>query len=335
MDKYLVSVGEARAFDTNGNLLFTGKTLLDTSMNIKVSSTDIRGGYGAPLLYVYYHSGDADFTITDTQWNLAYLALQAGASVTTGKNIFKKETVTLTGNTGTVSATPLAAFGSNLYGWVEKADGTTERVTFTGSNFTSTQSNGTVTIYYYMLNSAATSFTVPSNIVPSIVRLVVDTQLASSGSNENLVGKVQIDIPRASLTGNFQIQMKMDGAATSPLNVRALADLTTGTGKFMDITEVLTSANWYDNVIALSVVGGDHTLSAHNATYQLDVRAIPQTGSAFNPPYTDLTFTSGTPGNVTVSSSGLVTGVLAGTSQITVKITNKTTVETSLTITNP
>ena len=51
------------------------------------------------------------------------------------------------------------------------------------------------------------------------------------------------------------------------------------------------------------------------------------TGAAFVPPYSDLTFTSAADATATVSQEGVVTGVLAGDTTVTVTITDKPTIE--------
>ena len=49
MKKFLVSTAECRAYDQDDNLLFTGTTLLDTSIDTSLSNTDVRGGRGNQL----------------------------------------------------------------------------------------------------------------------------------------------------------------------------------------------------------------------------------------------------------------------------------------------
>lgn len=338
--KFMTSVADVYAYDTQtGDLILYGKTLLDTSLDTTLGNTDVRAGRGAPLQYVYYHSPDLKFTVNDAQFNLAFLAANVGSVITTGNNVYTEENVTLTGGgAGTVTGTPLAVTGTTVYGWVTLVNGDVEKVTFTGSAFTCSGTSGDVVcVRYYLADAASRSITVSGSIVPSILRFVLEAQLASSDVTSNVIGKVQIEVPRATLTGAFSLAMKPDSVASTPLNARALPNNDTVGGCVTQpwlakITEVITGTNWYDNVIGLSIAGGDFALT-HPATKQLQVYAIPSTGAAFIPPTADLTFASSDTGKATVNASGLVTTVAAGSSTIHVTITAKPAYDASVVVT--
>ena len=56
MKKFLTSVANAYGYDdATGALLFEGKTLLDSSVETTLANTDVRGGRGNQLQYVFYH----------------------------------------------------------------------------------------------------------------------------------------------------------------------------------------------------------------------------------------------------------------------------------------
>jgi hypothetical protein len=334
--KFLVSVADAYGYDVvTDDLLFVGKTLLDSSFKLKLANTDIKGGKGAQLQYIYFHTPDLAVDVNDTQWNLEFLALNSGKLVVTGNDVYQEENVTLAGGgAGTVAGTPLSDLGgATIYGWVTLVDGTVEKVTFSGSNFTCSGSSADVVcVRYYALNSASTSVTIPANIVPSIFKLVLEAQLVSSDETSNVIGKVQIVIPRATATGSFELTLKTDGVSTTPLMTRALAspDLTaegcSQTPIYAKMVEILDNVNWYDDVIGLSVAGGDFGITALTSPKTLSVWAIPGTPgkAAFKPPVADLTFISGTPTNMTAGlNTGVITRLLNGTSLITVSITAK------------
>jgi hypothetical protein len=334
---FLVSVADYYMYDSNQNLLAAGKTLSESTMEVTVNSTDVRGGKGAPLQYIYFNSPDMNITLTDTQFNLPFLALNSGGSVVTDTDVWTEETVTLTGGgAGTVVGTPVAFMGSStIYGWAELSDGTTQRVTFTGSAFTvSGASSGDVVCVRYVYNeNAAKLVTIPANIVPSIVTLVLDAQLASSDEATNIVGSIQIEIPRAQLSGNFTLSMTADGVSTTPLTARALAYTPVGvegcsTGDvFAYVKQIRTSANWYDDVIALAFAPAEIAITG-TGTNQTLVKAIPEFGSAFTPPVADLTFSSSATGVATVGlHTGLITGVAAGDAVIHCYITSKTSID--------
>jgi len=161
----------------------------------------------------------------------------------------------------------------------------------------------------------------------------LDAQLASSDESTNIVGSVQIVLPKVQLTGGFSLSMTMDGVSTTPLTARALAYTPVGVAGcanqdvFGYIKQIRTSANWYDDVYALAISSADIALT-HPATRQLVVRALHESGSPSTPPMADLTFASGTVGTATVgANTGLITTVAAGDTLISVTITAKPAID--------
>ena len=176
MKKFLVSTADVYGYDSNDNLLFVGKTLLDSSIETTLSNTDVRAGKGNQLQYVYYHTAEMNITINEAQFSLEFLALNTGSSIETGANIWTEESVTVTKGAGVVTqGTPLAIQTQTIYGWVTKEDGTVERVAFNGANFTLADSsyNGTVCVRYYTNDASARKVTVYADMLPSTIRLVM------------------------------------------------------------------------------------------------------------------------------------------------------------------
>jgi hypothetical protein len=334
---FMVSVADYYMYDTSQNLLAAGKTLSESTMELAVNSTDVRGGKGAPLQYIYFNSPDMNITLTDTQFNLPFISLSTGQAIANSANVWTEENVTLTaGLAGTVLGTPAGFLGSTTnYAWVTHADGAMERLAFSTKTFTSATgtSGEVVCARYYETDASAKEVTIPANVIPSIVTLVLDAQLASSDESTNIVGSVQIVLPKVQLTGGFSLSMTMDGVATTPLTARALSYTPVGVAGcanqdvFGYIKQIRTSANWYDDVYALAISDSDITLT-HPTTRQLVVRALHESGSPSTPPMADLTFASGTVGTCTVgANTGLITTVAAGTSLVSVTITAKTSVD--------
>lgn len=341
MKKFLVSTANVYGYDENDNLLFSGKTLLDTSLETTLSNTDVRAGQGNQLQYIYYHTAEMNINISDAQFNLDYLALNTGSEKVTGAKCWHEETVEVASGSGTLKGSPLSISSETVYGWATKKDGTVERVEFSGKNFTiSGEYTGKVCMRYYAMDDAAKQVTIYADMVPSVIHLVMEAILASSDAATNRIGTVEIDVPRASMTGAFTLSMTPDAVASTPLNVRALASETISDGSctgsrpiYATITEVLDNANWYDDVIALAVVGGDFEL-ANGAKAMLDVRAIPSNGAAFKPNYKDLTFSATTVSvdNSDGATKGEVTGATGGGS-VKVSVTNKPDVEVTVQVT--
>jgi hypothetical protein len=335
---FVFGVANAWAYDTEGTIVFQSKTLADSSLTAAVQAVDVRGGQGNFLLARYFHSPSLDLTLNDTQWNLNFIANTTGSSVTTGKNVYDEESITLAAaGAGTVVGTPLAVEGTTLYGWVILADGTEEKVEFTGKNFSCAGAEGDVVIVrYYGLDSAARSMTIKNNFIPKIVRLVLEAQLFSSDQAANKVGTVLMEFPRVQLSGGFTVSLTSDGVSSTPMEAAALSYTPAGSneGVLGYITQRITGTTWHSNVKALAIEGGDFGLTV-GQTKQLVVYAIPNDGgAAFRvPSYADLTFASSDATKATVSAAGLVTFVAAGPTTVKCSITAKNSVDANVVVT--
>lgn len=342
MKKFLVSTANVYGYDSDDNLLFVGTTLMDSSIETTLSNTDVRAGQGNQLQYIYYHTAEMNITINEAQFSLPYLALNVGSSIVTGAKVWTTEDVTVTAGAGTVQGTPLGITGSTLYGWVTDKEGNIERVTFTGNSFTmsDTTYEGDVCVRYYASDAAARQITVYADMLPSTIRLVMEAQLCSSDSTTNRIGTLQVEVPKASMTGAFTLSMTPDSVAQTPLTVRALSYTPTNKGGctadrpvYATITEILYDSNWYDNVTALAIDGGDFSLAV-DATKALKVFAVPNDGTAaFLAPITGITFASDDDTKASVTTNGVVEGEAAGTATIKATITDKPEIDANVVVT--
>jgi len=340
--KFLAGVGKTFNYDSNDNLLWVGKTLLNSSIEISTGSQNVNAGQGNALQMIYYHTGQLSLTQEEQQFNLSMIAKTIGSSIVTGANVWEEENVTLTAGAGSVLGTPIATSSGTIYGWAELSDGTTERFTFSTKDFTLVgQSSGTVCVRYYKADSAARQVTVNANIIPAIVRTVVEAQMFSGDPSNvgtsTLVGKVLVEVPRLQLDGTATLNLTTTGVSSTPIKGMALASTVAGcssSGVYATITEVLDSANWYDNV-GMICIADDTIAMTHPSTSTLQVWAVPTNGdAAFIAPVASLSFTSGTVGTATIGlHTGIITTVAAGSSVITVVITDKNTVGTTATLT--
>ncbi len=349
--KFLTSVADVYAYDNSENLLFTAKTLLDSSIEVSLGSTPVRGGKGNQLLYIYYHTGEMTFTLTDAQWNLSMLGETVGSDFELG-SYYKEETVAVSATgVGNLAGTPTAFSGTTVYAWATDSDGTTKRAvvnpttgSFTLTGLTGASLAGNYCVRYYAENtSEGRMITIPANAVPSVVKLVLETQLNSSDITTNKIGVVQIIAPTVTLSGGFSISMTADGVSNTPLTATALAYIPTGTATdacagnaayYAKIVEIIDSTNWYDNVYDLSVSGGDFSLGVGDSE-TLVVYAIPEFGSSFKVPNADLTFSATGAGSVVDVGlhSGSVTAIGADVSTITAYVTSASTIDTTVVVT--
>jgi len=338
---FMPNVANARLFDMEDNLIMVAKTLLDTTFDFTVQVTDVRAGKGNPLIYAHFHSPEGTVVLTDAQFNLQMLASTVGSTLTTGANVYTQEDVTLgTGGTGTVTGTPLAIQGTALYGWVTH-DGVdaVERVTFTGSGFTSSvgSDDDVVCVYYFENNASAKQLSIYSDVVPDTLRLVLDGDLAEkSDSSAGIVGEVQIIVPKLQLDGNFSLAMTPDAVSTTPIKGRTIsADNNvagcSAQGILAEITRIIDDADWKDSITGLSILGGDITLAAAE-TKDIEVIAVLDDGTTKTVPIADLTYASSTVATATVVS-GTVTAVATGTTYVSATVTTHTDMDASCLVT--
>lgn len=313
--KFLTSVADVLGYDSNDNLLFTAKTMLDSSIEVSLGSAPVRGGRGNQLQYTYYHTAELKFNLTETQWNLEMLGQTAGADFELG-NYYVEETVNVTSSSGSVTQTPLA-FESIVYGWATSPLGVTQRVTFTGKGFTVTgsETSGAWCVRYYTANTTSgKTLTIKANMIPNVVKLVMETQLNSADATTNKIGIVQIIIPKAQLSGAFSIAMKADGVSNTPLTGTALSYTPTSTSTdacsastyYAKIIEVIDNTYWYNNISALSIYGGAFSL-ATGATKTLTVYGVPYSGASYKLPNSFVKWTSSSAMVTAGSSTGLIT----------------------------
>lgn len=325
MKKFLVGVGNVVAMQ-NGQVVATSKTMLNTGFEVSTSNTEIRGGQGNQLLYVYYHTGALSVSLEDTQWQLPWLMLNTGAALSVGGNFWEQETITYNGTaTVTPSKTPVAIDGETPYVFVD----------YKGSMYSLPYSNGSVDISsigmasgesacmgYFISDMAGQTITIPANIIPDTVHLFITGKLASDTAGSGLIGDAVIEVPLAQLSGAQTISMTSDGYSTTPVTANALAyepaegGCTSG-AYYAKISERVSGVSPLEGITALAIAGGDFSL-ASGGTATLQVYAV-KNGRSFLADNSALTFSSGTTSVATVgANTGVVTAVGAGTAAIKV-----------------
>ena len=338
MSNYILAgVGTIEAFtqsSTQPIKIFTSKTLQESGISISVTAEDIRGGLSNPLLGRYFHDSILEANITDALFNLQYLALNVGGEVVVGGSSLVTETVVGGSGTLTVQGTPAAFGNAGTVGWYTIA-GQEEWSPLSckgqGATVDGVTSANTYCVRYNATDAGIQEFTVPSAIIPSEVHLVMTYPLFAGGTNveqistSSQVGELIVDIPRFQFSGTAELSLTSSGAATSNLSGSALASYTTANcndmGTYGKIKQKIYGGNWYDDLVAMAVDGGDFSLAV-NATKTLKVIGIFKNGTGVLD-NANLTFTSAATATATVSTAGLVTGKAAGSTTITIAVTAK------------
>ena len=347
MSNYILAgVGTIEAFtqsSTQPTKIFTSKTLQESGISISVTAEDIRGGLSNPLLGRYFHDSILEANITDALFNLQYLALNVGGEVVIGGSSLVTETVTAGSGTLTVQGTPVAFGAAGTVGWYTPAGQEDwAPLTFEGKVATATVTAGTDYCVRYNANDAGIQeFVVPSAIIPSEVHLVMTYPLFAGGtspeaiSTSSQVGELIVDIPRFQFAGNVELSLTSSGAATSNLSGSALASYTTANcndmGTYGTVKQKIYGGNWYDDLTTIAVDGGNFSL-ADGATKTLKVIGIFKNGTGVLD-NSKLTFTSSASSTASVTNAGVVTGASTGSANITITVTDKTSVATMVGVT--
>ena len=347
MSNYILAgVGTIEAFtqsSTQPTKIFTSKTLQESGISISVTAEDIRGGLSNPLLGRYFHDSILEANITDALFNLQYLALNVGGEVVIGGSSLVTETVTAGSGTLTVQGTPVAFGTAGTVGWYTPAGQEDwAPLTFEGKVATASVTSGTDYCVRYNANDAGIQeFVVPSAIIPSEVHLVMTYPLFAGGtspeaiSTSSQVGELIVDIPRFQFAGNVELSLTSSGAATSNLSGSALASYTTANcndmGTYGTVKQKIYGGNWYDDLTTIAVDGGNFSI-ANGATKTLKVIGIFKNGTGVLD-NSKLTFTSSASSTASVTNPGVVTGAGTGSANITITVTDKTSVATMVGVT--
>lgn len=347
MSNYILAgVGTIEAFtqsSTQPTKIFTSKTLQESGISISVTAEDIRGGLSNPLLGRYFHDSILEANITDALFNLQYLALNVGGEVVIGGSSLVTETVTAGSGTLTVQGTPVAFGTAGTVGWYTPAGQEDwAPLTFEGKVATATvTANTEYCVRYNATDAGIQEFVVPSAIIPSEVHLVMTYPLFAGGtspeaiSTSSQVGELIVDIPRFQFAGNVELSLTSSGAATSNLSGSALASYTTANcndmGTYGTVKQKIYGGNWYDDLTTIAVDGGNFSI-ANGATKKLRVIGIFKNGTGILD-NSKLTFTSSASSTASVSNAGVVTGAATGSANITITVTEKTSVATMVGVT--
>ena len=279
---YLAGVGRALLFKGD-NLIGVAKTLTESTFNFAVSGEDIRGGQGNALWGKYFHDSSLNVTLTDSMFNLEYIAASLGVNLQKGGLSVREEQVEA--QTGTLPLTETAvAFDGAVIGWYKKPADTDWKVgTISGTSMTVTEAkqNETYCVKYFYQNENANSVLIKSQFVPSELHVVILNDLFSGDvgtqTEATRYGRLVTDIPRLLLDGNQDLSLTASGAATVSLSGSALAvssmDSCEEEPYYGTMTEEIYGSKWQDDVIALAVENGDVVL-AQSGTETLKVRAI-------------------------------------------------------------
>lgn len=329
---YSKGVYDAKFFDANRNLLYYDNKL--TESNIEVTSNDgiLNAGVGNPEVIAIPDTAAFNVTLTAADVELRSRQLQTGGELSYNGVTDTCEVIVANSTTLTVTGTPVAPYGSTkIVGYVN-GDGTAYEInpeTKQVQGFTAT-SGQQYAVRYYVSKAASEVLDIKALFTPEIGTLEIKYPLYSTNNPSNLsqgtlVGYWHVIAPRFQFSGNASFNGNQTEFATSPLNGRALAFDNPAENVCGGATPSLVYMVWepFDatsGVTDMVVLNGGQMTVAASASASIPVRYVMQDGLLSVPAYSDLQFTSGASGTASVEN-GVVTGVAAGSTEITIKNT--------------
>ena len=337
MKGILAGVGNVSLFDPNTNaLMVVSKTLTTSGISAEVNAEEARGGQGNLLLGKYFHDSAFKLDLTDQLWDLNYLALNMGGSITASSDIITQEQVTVKeAGKNSVTNKPVAFTAtSGVIGWfkpVSASDDSYQIFSFdeNGVGTADVKKDDVLCVKYVISDSTARKFVVRANYIPSVVHAVLTLDVFQSGASEqptgigssSKIGEIIVDVPNFQLEGAQDLSLTSSGIADISLRGSALATFDgeascDNDGYYATITERELNAGEWDNVAALAVADGNVELKV-NETSTLRIYKIFNNGT--QPSLVDnskLTFTSAAPATATVDETGLVKGIAEGTTTV-------------------
>ena len=337
----LASVGTVDLIDpSTGEIIVTSKTLTESGISFSVTAEDIRGGMANKLLGQYFHDSAMALNMTDALFNLQYLALNVGGTITVGGNAITTEQITTTvADKITVSETPQKFGNVGVLGWYSIAgENNWSKIDFDATTKTATVSglaSGTTVCVKYVKNDAsAEQFIVSSAFIPSQCHAILTLPLFKAGTDSKTsftssskVGEVQVEIPNFLLGGAQDLSLTASGASTTNLSGNALTTFDgtegcDGDGYYARLIQITYNKDEFADVKYIVVSDSDIDLEVGDKQI-LEVLAI--YGGMTAPKRIEaskLTFTSSADAVATVDENGEVTGEGAGSAVIDVVVTD-------------
>lgn len=217
-------------------------------------------------------------------FDLNYFALNLGVPVEAGGLSVKEEEVTANaGGTVTTTETPVA-FDGTMIGWYKKPTEDSWSIgTIEGTKMTISGSvqNDVYCIKYFYTNPNDRSITIKSQYVPSVLHLVIMTDLYTGKvgvqADSTKYGRLIVDIPQFQLSGEQNLSLTATSAATVNMSGMALAVLDSASCEespyYGTMTEEIFGAKWQDEVVALASEDNDLELSKNDSETAI-IRAV-------------------------------------------------------------
>lgn len=342
---------------TTGNVVGFDNVGSDSAINYTFDLTEVVGGMQNQLVGLIPHTTRLTGSYTSQAFSLAQRALLSGGTLSNNAVVPVCETITASGATLTVTNTPAKAQSqpaSDTLAWCQvRVHGAS---TYEGTNYgvdistkqvqNFTASSGTqYDVFYFTVWASGKQLALPGGANPSVVAIhqkwAVYSEQNGSRAQGTLQGYLYVVVPRAMLNGDAGIDGNQTSNSTTTYSWRALSgnnnmpkcDDCDGATEDIAYYVYVPCGNQYADVVSLVVVGGDMTIPM-GTDVQLNIKLMFRDGTLATPDFSALTYDSATTGKATISSTGVVHPVSAGSSVITATLNTGTkTITASTTVT--
>ena len=356
---FLKGIAELTFMDpSTGNIIGFDNVGSDAAVTSSVNLQEVAGGLGNALVGVFPDTVRLTGTYTSQAFSLETRRLITGGTLAYNAVAPVCETITASGTTLTVSKTPAKHYGqsaadTNAWCYVKPQGaatypGTNYEInigTKTVVNFAAT-ANQTYEVYYFAQNASAQSLEIPDVFNPTNVTVSIKYGVYAKQNNAvtggTLQGWLYVIVPRAILNGDAGVSANQTANATTDNSWMALSPDSSGltcsdctsSGNGLAYYVYVPCGDAAAGVMALAVPGGGISVAV-SQTKQIPVKYVMPDDTLAQPTYTDLTYSSAATSTATVTSAGVVTGVAAGNTTVTITLTkaDSTTLTTTCAVT--
>lgn len=323
-----------------GNIVTVDTVASEFAFQSEMNNGLIEGGFTNPVLKVIPDSVRLTGTYTSQAFSLETRQLISGGDLSYNGVVSVCETIAASGTKLTVTNTPAKSYGqkaADTLGWCYvKETGATE---YQGTNysvdlttkeivdFTAVNGNSYDVMYFTTMASAKV-LTINDVFNPADLSLEQVFGVFSDNNGNStygsMYGYLHVFIPRIQLTGNVGVggsqteNSTTDGAwqaLSDPQATDVLCDDCGSAGNPYAYYVLVPCAGTQANVEALAVPGGMMTIAV-GQTKQIPVVYIMDNGEIVQPKYGELNYDSGSTATASVNTSGQVTGVAQGSTEI-------------------
>lgn len=312
----LVSVADVLFFNPiTGDYMGEGLALTNSTLTQEVQSIEQRGGYLNALLFDIKHSKNVTVELESATFKMEYLAFQTGIPMFSGPSSVYKfdECVSFTNGVGTTAETPLG----NVF--VRMPNGVVKKIQPTGKNVDIgiSQFSGSLQVVY-KYNEAVDQVTIDTKTQPFTVKAVMRVHVISQDGVE---GFIEITIPRLKFDGSITLNMASDAVSTFGLSGTAQEYATDcGESYYADVKYIKNSEEGgtpVEDIVASPNALTFSLAGVKTATANIiGIRTLPYSNVTLD--NTKVTFQSADQETVSVTKEGLITGLKAGNTTITV-----------------